>query len=187
MFFKKIEQLESLEKKQEWEKCITLLNDAWEQNTKDGELNLRLATECWYVLSNWEFINNKNLEFNKIKNKLVQVYLDSVEKFEYNAKMSSIYGYMISLNPELFYAQEDTNGKLYSLFEKQGKILLEKAHKLEKNNKLYKVLYLGSVNEKKYNKAREELLTSEVDLFSGDTAIENYFNEILGFSKEKNI
>jgi len=184
MFFKEIKNLETLEQKQEWKTILDLLCQEWENNKLDTELNLRLATECWYILSNWEFINNVDLNYNEIKNKLIEIYVDSIDNFEADAKMSCVYGYMISLFPELFYNEDETYD-LYFMFEKKGKSLLENAFNLDKNNKFYKVLYLGSIDQKKYKKAKDEFLKEKNNLFAGNSVIENYFKEILGISQEK--
>ena len=186
MIFPKNEELKLLEQNSEWANAIKLLKDNFLQNPENANENLRLISECWYVLSEWEFLNtNKgNLDYNNVRADLVNAYGSILENTNMNANEMAILGYMITLNPDLF--SIETNDDEYINLEIQGKKLLEKACKTEPNNLFAQTLYLGNCgSEKKYNKAKEQLSSNLTELLPNDSAIETYFKEVLYTSSEK--
>lgn len=183
MIFTKNEQLKSLEMNQEWDNAINLLKTESILNPDNTNNKLRFICECWYVLSEWEFINNKNLDYQSIQSELVNAYNNISLNNDMKSNEMAILGYIISMNPDLFMTEQ--NDDLYLALERQGKALLESAYNLDKNNPFTKTLFLGSQkSNKKYIKAKEELSTILPSLFSDDSAIEKYFIEVLATCPE---
>ena len=167
MVFIEIQNLSELDKEKNWEKAIYLLKEKWAENKGNTDVLLRLATECWYVMSNWEFLclDNSDLEFQDVQNTLIETY-------NY---------FMISLFPNYFYTDKDNEGKLFLEYENIGKGMLKSAYENEPKNILYKTLYLGTTNctNKTIDDAKHELNKIIQNLFPQNTEIEEYFKEVL--------
>jgi len=168
-----------MEHSEQWEAIRQMLFDQWQKDKSNFEVLIRLASECWLVLTEWDCcINNENLVFEKFKNNLIDTCIYGLKHFETKTEFLCVFGYMISLFPYFFYYGE-SDGR-YSLWEKRGKEMLERAHQNAPNDLLTKVLFLGSTDrEREYRteKSKLEFLLSE--LFPGDSAIEQYFKDVL--------
>ena len=72
---------------------------------------------------------------------------------------------------------------------KQETINIEKIQNestgLDKNNLFAETLFFGTQNLKKYEKSKEKLLKEFDKYVSGNTAIENYFREVIGISQKQ--
>ncbi len=53
MIFAKNEKLVELENESKWKEAVELLRDQWYKDRHNNNSLLRLATECWYLLSIW--------------------------------------------------------------------------------------------------------------------------------------
>jgi hypothetical protein len=183
MFFSSVDYLSEMEKVEQWESIRALLYEQWTNEKDNLEKLLRLASECWLIMTDWDCcINNEEIDYDLLKSNLIETYSYGIEHFEDNTKLLCLFGYMISLFPYFFYIKNDPDGKEFLFYESKGKEMLEKAHQYDKGNLLVKVFYLGSSNRhiKKYKKAREDLKPHLLELFPGDTAIEQYFKDGLG-------
>ena len=183
MVFIEIQNLSELEKEKKWKQAIYLLKNKWNENKDDVEVILRLATECWYLMSNWEFLclDNSDLEFQDVQNTLIETYNYFIKHCKNDNKGLAIFGYMISLFPNYFYTDKDNNGKLFLQYENIGKDMLKSAYENEPKNILYKTLYLGTTNcpNKTIDDAKHELNKIIQNLYPQNTEIEEYFKEIL--------
>ena len=76
MVFIEIQNLQKLEKEGKWEQVVSLLENKWYQDKNNIDIMLRLASECWYIMSNWEFLglNNSDLEFDNVQSILIETY-----------------------------------------------------------------------------------------------------------------
>lgn len=81
---------------------------------------------------------------------------------------------MISLFPYWF---DDFDGDLYK-WENQGKSMIKKAYQLQPNNHIAKMLSLPEENNE-YKQACKDVKEVLNVCFSGDSAIEKYFKEVL--------
>lgn len=183
MVFIEIQNLQELETEHKWEQAISLLKNEWYQDKNVVDIMLRLASECWYIMSNWDFLNldNSNLDFDNVKLILIETYNHFLKNCTTNNKALAIFGYMVSLFPNYFYTDYDKNGKIFLQYENKGKHMLKLAHLNEPENKLYKVLYLGTNNnlDKIVINAKQELNKIIQQLFPQNTEIEKYFKEVL--------
>lgn len=183
MVFVDIQDLQDLEKEHKWEQAISLLQNKWYQNKSDIEFLLRLATESWYVMSNWDFLDldNSDLEFDKIQSILIDTYNYFSENYLSSNKGLAIFGYMMSLYPNYFYLDIDSTGQLFLQYENYGKDMLKLAYTNEPENSLYKALYLGATNNssERIKDARQQLNETIADLFPNNTEVEDYFKDVL--------
>lgn len=181
MIFIEIQNLHQLEKEHRWEEAISLLKNKWYENKDNFDVMLRLATECWYILSNWDFLDldKSDLEFENVQFLLIETY-NHFRKYckDYN-KGLAIFGYMISLFPNYFYMDKDCDERMFLIYEKIGKDMLKLAYINEQSNKLYKTLYMGSENSKKYEKAKRDIRVNLKELFPKNSEVEQYFKEVL--------
>lgn len=183
MFFEKIENLSELERNNKWRIITDHLYDNWQSDKLNSNKILRVGAECWYILSEWEFlkINTNELTQGYVKEKLIEVTNFAIENFSTDAKVLSIFGYMISIFPFYFYNDNDTSNNTYLQFEKMGKAMLKKAYELNNSNEIYELLYFNSLKEpSKDFEAKKQTLQNKVSTyFSNETEVERYFNEIL--------
>ena len=183
MVFIEIKNLQKLEKEHKWKQVISLLQNKWFQDKNNIDIMLRLASECWYIMSNWHFLNldNSELDFDNIQNILIETYNYFSKNHTNNNKCLAMFGYMISLFPNYFYKDYDKNGRIFLQFQNQGKDMLQLAYTNEPENKLYKALYLGTYNNssKLIEDTKQELNDILQHLFPNNTEIEEYFKEVL--------
>lgn len=183
MIFIEIQNLQELEKEHNWKQVIALLQNNWYQDKNNIEIMLRLATECWYMMSNWDFfdLEGSGLEFNRIQAILIDTYDHFTGAHINSNKCFSIFGYMMSLFPNYFYDGNDKTGKMFLEYEDQGKDMLKLAYRNEPENMLYKALYLGATSKssKLIENTKKELKYILPNLFPNNTEIEKYFREVL--------
>lgn len=102
------------------------------------------------------------------------MFAEGKNSFSDNPDFNFIAGYTVSLLPYEF-------GDYVEL-EKEGQQMLLKAIKLEPNNPIYKMVYLGSIpdgDRQLYRRAVIEAAPKVLDRFGGDGALNKYFKEIL--------
>ena len=183
MVFIEIQNLHRLEKEHKWEQAISLLKHKWEQDKNNTNIMLRLASECWYIMSNWDFLDldDSNLDFNSIQSILIETYNIFLKSNTVNNNALAMFGYMVSLFPNYFYTDYDLDGKIFLQYENRGKDMLKSACSNEPKNKLYKALYLGLNNnlDKVVIEAKKDVNNVVQQLFPHDTKIEEYFKDVL--------
>jgi hypothetical protein len=173
-YFINVANLSDLEKRGSWDDAKKLLYELWLSNKDDAELAIRLGTECWYVLVEWELIENDNLCYESFNNTLREVTNYGLKRFKEDNKFLSIFGYMITTFPFLFGEDES--------YEELGKSMLKNAYIKNPTNLITKTLYLGSTsNIQEYILAiRETVEKYDLNqLFKDSTAIEVYFKEVI--------
>ena len=115
MVFIEIQNLYKLEKEHKWKQIISLLQNKWYHDKNNIDIMLRLASECWYIMSNWDLLdlNNSDLDFDNVQSLLIETYDYFSKNCTLNNKALAIFGYMISLFPNYFYTDYDKNGKIF--------------------------------------------------------------------------
>lgn len=183
MLFIEIKNLQELEKAYKWKQAISLLQNEWHKDKNNVDIMLRLATECWYIMSNWNFLDLdiSDLDFNDVQTILIETYNHFLKNGTDDNNGLAIFGYMVSLFPNYFYTDYDKDGKIFLQYENQGKNMLKSAYINEPANKLYKVLYFRAINnlDKAIDDTKLELSKIINNLFTQDTEIEKYFREVL--------
>lgn len=182
-----IDGLSELENALKWEKARAMLYSLWDQDRKNIELFLRLFSECWYLLCEWEVEKGtKGLSWGTFQNTLIECTTYGLEHFNQDIRFLWMGGYMISMFPYLFYYDEDKTGTLYLKWESKGMEMLTQAAK-QKSCDISTVLYLGSfprnemntAMDKLYREATRSVLQHLKEYFPGTSMIEQYFKEIL--------
>jgi len=184
-YFNDYELLSNLEKQGKWESARELLYDDWIADINNGERLVRLISECWYILSEWDtgLISDTGLSFQVVQNTLFESVEFGITNLSSDSRFLCITGYMISLFPYLFYVNDSNHNTdvLYVEWEQRGSDMLQKAYQINPNDKVAEALNLGkSIGLAKYNEAKKALKPDLQHLFPGDTAIEMYFKDILG-------
>jgi len=189
MYFDFVENLHQMEQSEQWEAVRKLLRERWLSQKDNLGALIRLASECWLILTDWECsINNEGLDYELFKRDLIATCSYGLEHFGDDEKILCLFGYMMSLFPYLFYLNDDPDGKEYLAYESKGHSLLEKAYRNYSNVLLVQVFFLGSIShptkyqEAKYRETRAALKPFLSALFPGDTAIEEYFKDVLGLN-----
>jgi len=182
-YFVEVTELAALEKQEKWEEVRSLLFNQWNSDKNNIDRLLRLMTECWYVLVEWDCcIANEGLAFQQFKETLMLSTEYGLQHFPQNSRFLCMAGYMISLFPYLFY--HDGSDSKYLELEHKGKQMLAESYALNPDDPVATVFCLGTKNQdKEYLEAKAMLSASFIDLFRGETAIEQYFRDILTMNK----
>jgi hypothetical protein len=140
--------------------------------------------EIWkhYYFLLWDLIEDGSSDFQtriNLRQLLSDMLKDGQEKFNELADFNFIAGYTISIFPYEYGDYED--------LEKIGIQMLNKATKLEPDNVIYKMCYLGSVSNLD-SKADMEIVDKAAPLvlktFEGKGLLNKYFRQVL-YRKEK--
>ncbi|MCL2572884.1 MAG: hypothetical protein FWE11_10850 [Defluviitaleaceae bacterium] len=179
--------LSNLERQGEWENARKLLYNEWINDIDNGGRLVRLLSECWYILSEWDtgLIDDADLSFQTVQNTLIEGVEFGIANLSDDSRFLCITGYMISLFPYLFYVNDSNHNTdvLYAEWEQRGFDMLQKAHEINPNDRVAKTLNLGkSMSMTEYNEAKIALKPELQYLFPGDTAIELYFKDTLGMT-----
>ncbi|OHE41023.1 MAG: hypothetical protein A2Y16_04680 [Tenericutes bacterium GWF2_57_13] len=183
MFFINIIGLEELEKAGLWEEARKMLLSKWKKNVFDVQFLIRVATECWIVLTNWCLIDTNGLDYRTFKETLLETTKFGLDNFYNNSLFLCIIGYMISINPASFCT--DSSDDDYLFWENKAKEMLYLAHTANPENMIFKKLYYGQFpknSQYEENSIQIQLVLS--DEFLQNTSIEKYFKDIL---TDKNI
>jgi len=106
---------------------------------------------------------------------LLQEMFDEGKKaFSDNADFNFIAGYTVSIFP---YEYGD-----YDDLEKEGNEMLFKATKLQPDNLIYKIVYLGGISNfdhQKYRQVKIDATQNVLDTFNGTGTLNKYFRQVL--------
>ena len=182
-YFLEVAELVTLEQQEKWEEARSLLFDQWNSDKNSIDKLLRMMTECWYVLVEWDCcIANEGLSFQQFKETLMLSADYGLQHFPENSRFLCMAGYMISLFPYLFY--QDGLDYNYLELEQKGKEMLAASYALNPDDPVATVFSLGTKNQdQEYLEAKAMFSASFTDLFQGETAIEQYFRDILSINK----
>ena len=178
-YFIYIDGLLSLEQHEKWEDVRKLLCRVWGNEKLNCDKAIRLISECWYILSEWDsYIDNKNLSYQAFQNTLIECTEFSMQNFKDNARFLCVAGYMISLFPYLFFV--GNADVLYLEWEQKGIGMLRRAYELNPNDKVAEILSLGqTLALSEYKKIKMSIQNELTTFFPGETVIERYFRDIL--------
>lgn len=182
-YFVNVEFLADLEKQGEWEKARGLLYKKWSDEKMNSGLLIRLLSECWYILSEWDnsIAGNKELSFQTVKGTLIECTEFGMKNCTNNSQFLCVAGYMISLFPHLFYNGNlaHNSDSLYTEWEQRGIKMLRKSHETNPSDKIANVLNLGTtMNLANYDEAKIAMQSELQYIFPDETTIELYFKDI---------
>ena len=188
--FPVIEGLEELEKEEKWEEARVILYDLWSADKENLDFFMRLSSECWFLVAEWEVEKTNGLDWEVFQDTLIEcmTYGIGVPRFYENTYFLCIVGYMITLLPELCFNEKTKQGTFSETFlkwESHGKEMLVKAVKRNPID-LVMALYLGFSRKNERNEKMEEMFVKARrsvrkhigEYFPGNSAIEEYFKEV---------
>jgi len=186
-YFAHVEFLADLEKQEKWEDARMLLYKKWSNEKKNSDILIRLLSECWYILSEWDcsIVGSKDLSFQTVKSTLIECTEFGMKYFMNNSRFLCVAGYMISLFPYLFYENNLIHGSdyLYTEWEQKGVEMLHKSHKINPADKIANALNLGKTMDfSGYDEAKKAVQPEIKCIFPDETAIEMYFKDIFSVS-----
>lgn len=168
---KSLEDIYKLEDAEKFDEAFAAYDSIYNQSKN--------AYEVWkhFYFFLWTAIEDAPSSFhNKINLRhLLQLMFDEGKKtFADNADFNFIAGYTVSIFPYEYGDYED--------LEKEGQQMLLKATKLEPDNSIYRMVYLGSLpdgDKQLYRQAEIEAAPKVLERFSGNGSLNKYFKEIL--------
>ena len=170
-----LEKILKTEDKCDFEKAFNLYNELFEKDKADFEIWKHFYFFLWIAI---EETSSDFHEKINLRQRLKLMFEEGKNKFKDNAKFNFITGYTVSIFP-----YEYGN---YDNLEKQGKEMLKKAAVSEPNNKIYRMVYLGSLTN--YNK--DELRKAEIEAspivtkkYNGPGLMNRYFRQVLNRAK----
>ncbi len=183
-----IENLEKLETEEKWEKIRLMLYEKWTNDKDNLGLLMRLATQCWYVCSEWGCLfYNIGLKYEDFKNNLIETADFGFKHFNDNCIFLCLFGLMITLSPDLFYKERDPFDKKYSdalyiEWENKGIEMQKQAYLICPEDPVIKIFYFLAINNTRaYTKAKKELPENALQIFPGKSELEVYFKHILTY------
>ena len=149
--------------------------DAYSELYNGDQKNYDVWKHFYFFL--WTAIEDTPSSFHEKINlrQLLQAMLDEGKKaFIDNADFNFIAGYTVSIFP-----YEDGD---YDDLEKEGSEMLLQATKLQPDNLIYKMVYLGSISDidpQQYRQAEIDAAPKVLETFRGTGTMNKYFRQVL--------
>ena len=165
-----------IEDKSDFDKAFELYDELYQNNPTDFEI----WKHFYFFL--WTAIEDASSEFHErinLRQKLQEMYDEGKQRFQEQTEFKFIAGWTVSLFP---YEYGD-----YEEMEKEGKELLRQAHQEKPDDKVYKMVFLGSFDSNKEEYRQAELEASPVVLnrFQGSGLLNRYFRQVLDRNSKK--
>lgn len=175
--------LRELEEQEKWEEAAALLYSQWKAQKNDCDILCTAAFECWFTLEECDCTSSSTHNLKRI---LIEMTEYGKEHFGEDSKFLWLFGYMIILFPFWFYEGDD---RWYHQWERCGEKMLLKATRLDPDDPLVRMTYLGGkINGKtdrrcrkvrEYEELKAAITPTLQERFPGDTRAERYFKEVL--------
>lgn len=173
--FQEIPNLTILEQKHKYNGTLKLLNDLWSKDEDNLDLILRLASQCWYYLTNENItITSDECNFIFCKKMLIKITDYVIQKnYIENPTCAWFFGYSMTLFPFFFY--EENDDQKYLFIESLGKTLCKKVKTNETSTIAMKYIALQCMN----NEEKTTITNEDLNIaFPGNSLIEEYFKDI---------
>lgn len=164
------------ESKDCWEENRIILRNLYYSDIYNIEYYLRAISECWYILTNWHFINKSNLKYNNFKSDLIEYWNIGYRLFSREERFIWMVGNMVTMFPELFTREDNCELEL----ENMGGELLKRGICMYPDNIFIKIIYEGTLsnNITSFNKTGiAEIIENLHSYFPGNSRIEEYYIE----------
>jgi len=195
-----LEEIQKLEYQPEspenWQKIIKAYEERYKNNPKDKETILRYMYVLWIlcleapILGYIDFLSAKSsnvpskdyFDRGKYSKILSNIYFSSWKLFKNDPDYLFIVGYMIT------FAVFDISKKNNLLdYDKAGSSMIKRAYKLQPDNIVYKLAYLGTLNNNKsyleFKINNKDTINSELDkYFNNRGLLGDYFYRIYSYS-----
>ena len=165
-----IDNIFELEDKGNFDAAFDLYNQYYQNNPTDFEI----WKHFYFFL--WIAIEDASSDFHErinLRPRLQAIYNDGKTKFKNMPEFKFIAGWTVSIFPYEYGDYED--------LEKEGKEFLRLAHEEKPDDKVYKMVYLGSFDSNKEERlsAEKEASSDILKRFEGKGLLNNYFRDVL--------
>ena len=151
--------------------AFEIYSEIYSKNKGDYEIWKHFYFFLWMATEDAPSSFNDKIDLRN----LLQIMLDKGKKqFSENADFNFIAGYTVSIFPYEYGEYND--------LEKEARLMLLNATKLEPENIIYKMVYLGNIStpdEQPYNQTANEAAAKVLETFSGSGALNKYFRDVL--------
>lgn len=165
-----LDEILDLEDKQLFDEAFDAYNKIYLQNSDDYEVWKHFYFFLWTAIEDAQSSFHKRIGLRSL---LQRMFDEGREKFYELADFNFIAGYTVSIFP---YEYGD-----YETLEKEAGEMLFKAKKLDSENAIYNMVYLGHDTrgrEKEYEVATMEA-QKMLNMFNGKGVLNGYFREVL--------
>ncbi|MBC1891528.1 hypothetical protein [Listeria booriae] len=167
-------ELDERECNKDWENAIEYSYSEWEKDQSNKTKLIRTLFLYWYV-----YVEDISpfLSDDLVLSRLKTVSSFGKEYLSDNIDFQWLYGYVSSINPELFGKLED-----YDEIEQEGRLFIKRALEKEPKNIFLQMLEKGTEPYDKYSKwkydRRNDLERYFKNFFQGCSLYDEYFAEI---------
>jgi hypothetical protein len=166
-----LQDIFKLEDDEKFDEAFEAYNALYNNDRNDYEIWKHFYFFLWTAIEDAPSSFHDKID---LRYSLKVMFEEGKKTFSDNTDFNFIAGYTVSLFP---YEYGD-----YVELEKEGQQMLFKATKLEPNNPIYRMVYLGSIpdgDKQLYRQAVIEAAPKVLDMFGGGGALNKYFKEIL--------
>ncbi|MBC1286368.1 hypothetical protein HB818_11440 [Listeria booriae] len=167
-------ELDNRECNRDWENAIEYSYSEWKKDQSNKTKLIRTLFLYWYV-----YVEDipSFLSDDQVLSRLKAVSSFGKEYLSDNIDFQWLYGYVSSINPELFGKLED-----YDEIEQEGRLFIKRALEKEPKNIFLQMLEKGAEPYDKYSKwkydRRNDLEKYFKNFFQGCSLYDEYFSEI---------
>jgi hypothetical protein len=154
-----------------FDEAFKAYSESYSRNKSDYEVWKHFYFFLWLAIEDAPSSFNDRIDLRH----LLQVMLnEGKQAFAEKADFNFIAGYTVSIFPYEYGEYDD--------LEKEAKQMLLKSIKLEPENIIYKMVYLGSIpklDDQVYMQTANEAAPKVLETFSGNGALKKYFRQVL--------
>lgn len=168
---KAVKEVFILEDAHEFDKAFNAYSDLYNGNKKDYEIWKHFYFFLWIAIEDAPSNFQEKVDLGRL---LQLMYEEGRRNFADLADFNFIAGYTVSIFPYEYGDYED--------LENEGQEMLRKAYRLEPDNIIYKLVYLGCNppdGRGGYKEVRAAAAPIVSKVFSGAGALNKYFREVL--------
>ena len=168
---KELDKIIELENSKKFELAFQAYLDLYSRNKSDFEVWKYFFFFLWIII---EEMPNEFSEKIERENKLKEMLAEGLAIFSQNPDFNFIAGYTMSIFPYEF-------GN-FTEYERKSSELLAEARKLEPNNEIYEMVYLGNSenrNTEEYLNAKKNAKHRIIEKHKGSGLLNEYFMQVL--------
>ena len=168
---KELDKIIELENSKKFELAFQAYFDLYSRNKSDFEVWKYFFFFLWIII---EEMPNEFSEKIERENKLKEMFAEGLTIYSQNPEFNFIAGYTMSIFPYEF-------GN-FTEYERKSSELLAEARKLEPNNEIYEMVYLGNSennNSEEYLNAKKNAKHRVIEKYKGSGLLNEYFMQVL--------
>lgn len=170
-------EVDKLESQEKYKEAYRYMLDQFKGNPEDFRTFIRLSFLCWYVVVERGVLTNTDLEeadYGDCERSLIELTAYGCAAYGEHPDFLWIYGYMMSLFPEVFKGDYEEN-------EKRGIAMLEHALVLRPDDLIVQLLLLNEQKTELSHAQEVKRKTAQIlpERFKGQGEMQRYFREVL--------